>query len=422
MTTLITFYLSQILGHKIIDRNGDEMGKIMDLLVSVNPMTGDESDRPNVVAIKTGSRAHPVYYYFEHFEIGRSKSKVEIHCSKKQFVDEEVVDGLLPLKGHILDKQIVDLNGRKLERVNDVRLVSVPGGTFAVAVDVGVEGLLRRLGVANTIKKVASAVRLTLPSKFILWDEIDTLDASNFNIKLGKPMTKLQTLHPSDLADIIEDLGRNNRSEIFNSLDEEWAADVLEEIEPKLQVDLIESMSIDKAADLLEIMPADEAADILDLLEDEKAEQLLNEMDEETSVEVRELLEYSDRLVGSIMNTDFMSFHENETVAQALDSIREVEPDESSLYNLFVVSHNGRLLATFSLRDLVISEPGAMLKEIMQKNPNSVEDEDKLDSLAEMVSKYNMLAVPVVNNQQVLEGMVVVDDIVDDLLGKRRTR
>ena len=122
------------------------------------------------------------------------------------------------------------------------------------------------------------------------------------------------------------------------------------------------------------------------------------------------------------MNTDFMSFHENETVAQALDSIREAEPDESSLYNLFVVSHNGRLLATFSLRDLILSKPDVMLKEIMQKNPNSVEDEDKLDSLAEMVSKYNMLAVPVVNNLQVLEGMVVVDDIVDDLLGKRRTR
>jgi Mg/Co/Ni transporter MgtE len=235
-------------------------------------------------------------------------------------------------------------------------------------------------------------------------------------------MTKLETLHPSDLADIIEDLGRTDRSEVFNSLDEERAADVLEEIEPKLQVDLIESMSIDKAADLLEIMPADEAADILDLLEDEKAEQLLNEMDEESSTEVRELLGYSDRSIGSIMNTDFMSFHENETVAQALESIREAKPDEASLYNLFVVTHNGRLISTFSLRDLIVSEPGMLLKEIMQKNPISVEDEDELSSLAEIVSKYNMLAVPVVNNTQVLEGMVVIDDIVEDLLGKRRTR
>ena len=196
----------------------------------------------------------------------------------------------------------------------------------------------------------------------------------------------------------------------------------MEEIDPKLQVDLIESMSIDKAADLLEIMPADEAADILDLLEDEKAEQLLNEMNDDSSAEVRELLEYSDRLVGSIMNTDFMSFHENETVGQALDSIREAKPEESSLYNLFVVSHNGHLLATFSLRDLIISDPGVVLKEIMQKNPIFVEDEDKLDSLAEIISKYNMHALPVVNHQQVLEGMVVIDDIVDDLLGKRRTR
>ena len=421
MTTIVTFYLSQILGHKIIDRKGEEMGKLLDLMVASSPMPGEESDRPTVMAIKTGTRNHPVYYNFEHFEIDKTKGKVEIKCTKKQFLDEDEVDKLFPLKAQILDKQIVDLNGRKLERVNDVRLVSLPSGTFAVAVDVGTEGLLRRLGVSKTFKKAASAMKLSLPSRFILWDEIDTLDTSNFNIKLGKPMTKLETLHPSDLADIIEDLGRRKSSEVFNSLDEERAADVLEEIEPKHQVDIIESMSVDKAAELLELMPADEAADLLDLLETEKSEQLLNEMNAEASQEVRELLGYSDRLVGSIMSTDYMSFHENETVVQALESIRETKPEEPSLYNLFVVTNNGRLMATVTLRDLLISEPNVKLKEIMHTNPVSVEDEDELDSLAEIVSKYNMLAVPVINSNEVLEGMVVIDDIVDDLMGKRRT-
>ena len=229
-------------------------------------------------------------------------------------------------------------------------------------------------------------------------------------------------LHPSDLADIIEELGRNNRTSVFNSLDEEQAADVLEEMEPKLQVDLIESMTVARAADVLEKMPADEAADIIDLLQKEKAELLLNEMDLETSTEVRDLLEYSDRKVGSIMSTEFMSFHENETIEQVLDSIREIKPDEAVLYNLFVVAHNGTLMATVSLRELVISSPGTILKNIMRTNPVYVRDNDKLDSLAEIVSKYNMLAVPVVNNNNTLEGMVVIDDIVDDLLGKRKTR
>jgi Mg/Co/Ni transporter MgtE len=122
------------------------------------------------------------------------------------------------------------------------------------------------------------------------------------------------------------------------------------------------------------------------------------------------------------MSTEFISFHENETVGQALDTIRETKPEEPLLYNLFVVTHSGKLVATISLRDLVVSEPAVILKDIMRKNPISVEDNDKLDSLAEIVSKYNLLAVPVVNQYEMLEGMVVIDDIVDDLLGDRKTK
>ncbi|MFZ4707197.1 MAG: magnesium transporter MgtE N-terminal domain-containing protein [Bacteroidales bacterium] len=422
MTALTTFYLSQILGVKIFTRDNDAIGKVRDILVYSEQSLNGEPARPTVVAVKTGSRSHPVYYNFSTFEINRHKDKIVIICSKKQYIGDDELAGLLPLKERILDQQIVDLNGRKLVRVNDVRLASIPSGTYVVAVDVGVEGLLRRLGVAETVKRVASVVKLPVPAKFILWDDVDTLDTSNLNIRLGKPLTKLQMLHPSDLADIIEELGRSNRNSVFSSLDEEQAADVLEEMDPKLQVDLIESLPVSKAADVLEKMPADEAADIIDLLEREKAEMLLNEMDKETSGEVRELLEYSNRSVGSIMSTDFISFHENETVEQALATIRESKPEEPMLYNLFIVTHSGKLLATVSLRNLVVSEPDVILRDIMHKNPVSVEDNDKLDSLAEIVSKYNLLAVPVVNQYQMLEGMVVIDDIVDDLLGARKTR
>ncbi|MEI8046466.1 MAG: CBS domain-containing protein [Bacteroidota bacterium] len=422
MTALTTFYLSQILGMKIYSRDNEVIGHVLDLLVYSDSSLTDEPIRPNVVAVKTGSRAHPVYYNFSYFEINRQNNKIVILCNKKQHVEDEEYNKFMPLKERILDQQIVDLNGRKMVRVNDVRLASIASGTYVVAVDVGVEGLLRRLGVAESVKIIASLVRLPVPSKFILWDDVDTLDTSNLNIKLGKPLTKLQMLHPSDLADIIEEMGRSERTSVFNSLDEEQAADVLEEMDPKLQVDVIESLSIAKAADLLEKMPADEAADLIDLLESEKAELLLNEMEKEASGEVRELLEYSNRSVGSIMSTDFISFHENETVEQALATIREAKPEDSMLYNLFVVTHNGKLLATVTLRNLVVSEPSVVLKDIMHKNPVSVEDNDKLESLAEIVSKYNLLAVPVVNQYQVLEGMVVIDDIVDDLLGARKTR
>ena len=424
MTALTTFHLSRLLGIKLYSAKDEYVGIIHDLLIDNNPdaVKPGEPYRPRIVAVKTGTRSKWVYFDFQYFEVLRTNGKYSVVCQKKRQLDEAHVQDYLPLKESILDKQIVDLNGKKLVRVNDIRIATVPGGTFVIAVDVGMEGLLRRLGISKTAKRISSLFRFQIPSKFILWDDVDTLDAATLNIRLGKVSSKLRTLHPSDLADIIEELSHNSRAAVFSNLDEEQAADVLEEMEPRKQVDLIESLSVAKAADVLEKMPADEAADILDLLEDEKAELLLREMDAESSEEVRELLEYSDKSVGSIMNTDFISFHENETVEQALSAIREAKPEESWLYSIFIVNHGGKLMATVSLRDLVVSEPGIALREIMRNNPISVQDEDKLESLAEIVSKYNMLAVPVVNNHNLLEGMVVIDDIVDDLLGARKTR
>lgn len=423
MTALTTFYLSQILGVKAFTEKKEYLGIIRDLLILNEPENPflKEPFRPRVMAVVTGTKTDPAYYDFRFFELLRENNRFQVICQKLQKLDEESVESYLPLRESILDKRIVDLSGRKLVRVNDIRLVSLKAGTFVVAVDVGIKGKLRRLGLADLVKRVYSLFGRQLHAKFILWDDVGTLDASDLNLRLGKPLTKLQTLHPSDLADIIEELGRNSRKMLFSNLDEEHAADVLEEMEPKTQVDLIENLPVEKAADVLEKMPADEAADILDLLNDDKAELLLREMDAETSEEVRELLEYSDRLVGSIMNTDFISFHENETVAQALQVIRDNQPEEQTLYTLFVVGYNGKLLATLSLRDLILAGPDVMLGDIMKKNPVSVKDTDKLSSLAEIVSKYNLLALPVINDKEMLEGMVVVDDILFDLLNEKKT-
>jgi magnesium transporter len=423
MTTLTTFYLSQLLGLNAYSPDHESLGIIRDLLILNEPENPfvNEPFRPRIVALATGSKANPIYYDFRFFELFRDQKRFKVVCRKLQRFDEDSVESYLPLRESIIDQQIVDLNGRKLVRVHDIRLVSLKGGTFVVAVDVGTEGKLRRLRLDKAAKWAYSLFGRQLPSKFILWDDVDTLDASNFNLRLDKPLTKLQTLHPSDLADIIEDLGRNSRKTLFSNLDEEHAADVLEEMEPKTQVDLIESLPVEKAADVLEKMPADEAADILDLLNDDKAEMLLREMDAESSEEVRELLEYSDRFVGSIMNTDFISFHENETVGQALKVIHNTKPEEQTLYAIFIVSYNGKLEATVTLRDLIISNPEVMLNAIMKKNPVAVKDTDKLSSLAEIVSKYNLLALPVVNDNEMLEGMVVVDDILFDLLNEKKT-
>jgi len=229
-------------------------------------------------------------------------------------------------------------------------------------------------------------------------------------------------LHPSDLADILEELGKKSSTTVFSALDEEKAADVLEELEPDAQVYIVESLPVNKVADVFEKMPADEVADIIDELEDDKAELLLKEMEAESSQEVRELLEYDDDLVGSIMTTDYLSFSSTKTVDEVLNELRCKKPEAAELYNMFVTEKDDRLIGTFNLRDLVVAEPEKTIEEIMKSEPVSLYDDQKTSAIAEIVSKYNLLAVPVIDQNEQLQGMVVVDDVVEDLISERRTR
>uniref|UniRef100_A0A0A8KWP6 Mgte intracellular region n=1 Tax=wastewater metagenome TaxID=527639 RepID=A0A0A8KWP6_9ZZZZ len=412
------------MGAKLCDANDNVFGKVIDIFVRFNVPRSDENEpiRPRVEGfkVKSNGRVHSVKFSKLLFVNAEDSYRIGCeHVTGATF--EPSAEGFF-LGETILDKQIVDLSGRKLVRVNDIRLVALSGGAFAIAVDVGVEGLLRRIGIIQPTKAIMSLFKARVSSKFILWDDVEAVDFSNLNIKLSKTLSKLSTLHPSDLADIIEDLGKPTKTTVFSALDEEKAADVLEELEPHEQVHILENIPVEKAADVLELMPADEVADIMDELEETKAEELLQEMEREVSEEVRELLEYSDSVVGSLMTTNILSFKGNLTVGEALKEIRQLKPEIDVLYNVFVTDNENRLLTAISLRDLVISEFHTPLADIMTRAPISVYDDDPVDSLAEIVSKYNLLAVPVTDHDEKLCGMVVVDDIVEDLIGEGRTK
>ncbi len=421
MTSLTTFYLSSITGKEVFDADGEAIGRIRDLLISTFPSGSNDPNQQLVVGIKLKIRKEIRYYSFSTFRVVKAREMINVTCSGlNELSDDEVNNGLL-LVENMLDKQIVDLNGRKLVRVNDVRLATLPAGTFAVAVDIGIEGLLRRIGISIPIKRFLSLFGINIPAKFILWDDVQAIDFSNLNIKLSKSYAKLNTLHPSDLADILEDLGKKSSTHVFSALDEEKAADVLEELETHAQIHIIESLPVPKVADVLEKMPADEVAYILDEIEDEKAELLLKEMDSESSQEVRELLEYPDNSAGGLMTTDVLSFSPLLTVDEVIRELRIIKPEPSELYSLFVTEKNDELVGTFDLRDLVVSDPETVLRDIMKSEPVFLYDYQRIDDIAEMISKYNLLAVPVVDEQNQLQGMVVVDDVIEDLINKRRT-
>jgi magnesium transporter len=421
MVSLTTFYLSGIIGKEAFDADGDAIGVIRDLLVSAVPSGQNDPNQQLVTGVKLRIKKVSKYYSFGTFRVAKAREMLSVTCTQLIELSQEEVENGLQLVENILDKQIVDMNGRKLVRVNDVRLASLPAGTFAVAVDIGIEGLLRRIGIAQPIKAVLNILRINIPANFILWDDVQAIDHSNLNIRLSKSYSRLHSLHPSDIADILEDLGKKSSMTVFSALDEEKAADVLEELETHAQIHIVENLPVNKAADVLEKMPADEVADILDELEDEKAELLLKEMDRESSQEVRELLEYPDNRVGSLMTTDVLSFRPEVTVEAVISELRNKKPEPSELYSLFVTETNDELIGTFDLRDLVIAQPSTLISEIMQSEPHFLYDDQKVDDIAELISKYNLLAVPVVDDDNLLQGMVVVDDVVEDLIRKRRT-
>lgn len=417
MKSFTTFYLSRVIGQKVLDANGKSVGIIKDLLVDSDQPSG----KPLISGINLKQGKSTRCYSFQSFKVKKSKGKINVTCTELTELPAEISDNGMFLVQVVLDKQIVDLNGHKLVRVNDVRLVSLMEGTYVVAVDIGIEGLLRRIGIAKQLKHSLSFFGISIPAKFILWEDVEAIDYSNLNIKLSKSHSKLQTLHPSDLADIIEELDKKSRTDVFSSLDEEKAADVLEELNTEAQIHIIESLPLAKVADVLEKMPADEVADIFDSLEDDKIELLLNEMEKDSSEEVRELLEYPDNTVGSIMSTEILCFKPDDTVEEIINELRIAKPEVEALYNLFVTNEKDELIATFSLRDIVLALPDVKISQIMKPSPVHLHDNHKVDDIAEIISKYNLLAIPVLDNEDKLQGMVVIGDVVEDLINKRRT-
>jgi len=425
MTARTTFYLSQILGKKFFSHDRRVSGKVIDFLIELTPVSSspNKPSRPKVIAVKVKVGMYERVFDFSSLEVLADKRSTQIICHEIEEISTAYLSNVLWLRESILRKQIVDITGKKLEKVTDIRLVVIPSGTYAIAVDVGMEGVLRNLGLVQLVEWLERLVRISiLPTRLILWDDIEAIDVATSQLWLSKATTKLPALHPSDLADIIEELDKHTRTYVFAALDEEQAADVLEEMEPDAQLQIIRSLPLEKAADVLEKMPADEAADILDELAEQKKEELLKEMERESSEEVRELLEYEDEEVGSIMSTDIFTLPPDITVAAAMEELRKAKPEPIHINTLFITDKSERRLAAISLAELVLADPSTLISQIMKKNPVTVKDTDRLDTLAELISRYNLMSLPVINNEEKLEGMVMVEDIVDDLMGLRKTK
>ena len=234
------------------------------------------------------------------------------------------------------------------------------------------------------------------------------------------PANKIETLHAADIADIIEDLDSKSRDILFHSLNNQKAAEVLEEIETDIQVNLLKSMSDQKASDILEIMPSDEIADILEEIEEDRAEKLLTHLDEESQDEIRELMEYEKETVGSIMSKDFLTFLPDLTVNDVLDWIQSNTPDEEESYYIYVTNDNNNLLGTISLFSLITSGKDSKLYNIMTARPQSLLDSDEIEDAISLMHKYNLICVPVMDEDNSLVGVVSLNDSIHEYTQLRR--
>jgi len=403
----ISFYLSRILNQNVFSSEFQIIGKLKDLLAT------SDTRNPIIKGAALSTKDGLKYIKWEFFTIIKKNEQYHITCSK---IEEFIPDNHIFLYKNICDKQIIDVNGRKVVRVNDIRLAKLSDNLIAVAVDIGTEGLLRRLGLAKPFKKLS----IKVPAKLILWNDVQTVYSEHDSLKLSQSYNKLSTLHPSDLADIIEDFDTKTGMIIFSQLDNVKAAEVLEEMEEETQVKVLESLSTDKAADILEEMSTDEVADILEFLDEDKAEEILNNIEEETSDEVRELMEYDDDLVGSLMTTDFISFNSVHNVQHILNFMRESKPEEELLFNMFIINENNKLIGTVSLRDIVINDPSTTLKSIINKDFIYMKDSNLINDLVKIVTKYNLFSIPIVNDDMELIGNVIINDIIYELIKSRR--
>jgi magnesium transporter len=415
MKEITTFYFSRLLGIRIIGPDGSPMGRLRDLVADIGTF------RPRIIGLALGSGPDARILDFSRCRIEREKGRLSIQVPEAFDLDLKPTNVLF-LKKHLLDKQIVDVDGRKLVRVNDLVTESLDAGTFLIAVDVGLEGLLRRLDLEKPVGAALRMFKRRISSKLILWKEVETVDFPRMEIKLSTAYSKLSTFHPSDLADILEELDRNSQMALFSSLDEERAADVLEELEPEAQASLLESLPVEKAADVLEKMPADEVADIMDGLKKDTAESLLLEMESESSKEVRSLMEYPENAVGSLMSTDFLGFPAERTVDEVLSELRRKKPEADTIYYLYVLDPAGKYRATVTLRDLVVAEPYLPLSAIMNPEVDALNDREDVYSIAELLLKYKLHAVPVTEEGGRMVGTIVIEDVLEHVMSLRRRK
>jgi len=401
------FYFCQLLGRPIYDKRGRNIGKLRDMAVRWDGVY------PQIVGIQYANKTHELIP-IDQIE---SCSYKEVRLKENFEIEKTITlhESDIYISRWLLDKQIIDLKGSKIVRVNDITLSWIMQENLQrmvlVAVDIGVRGLFRRLGLEFLLKNYKN--------NLLGWQYIKPLENWNSSLQLNHEKQQLSELHPADMADLMEEMDYKRRANFIDHLDDQQAIDALAEMDLDSQVEIIEQMDEQRASDLLEEMAPDEAADILVELTVEKSEGLLKLMELDDAQDVRELMQYPEDTAGALMTTEFIAFSADLTPEEVINQLRELAPEAETIYYLYVIDQAEHLQGVLSLRELIVASPSARLRELMHTKLVTVQPNDDHQRVAEVINKYGLLAVPVVDEQGIILGIVTVDDIIDILIPDR---
>ena len=410
-------FLSDFLRADVVDVDQKTVGSARDLIARM----GEPYPVVTAVAIRGRAKDLPAIIDWGAVRAGEG-GELSLNVPTSRLKPYPRAEEEIWLARDILDKQIVDTDGRRVVRVNDLQLQHQDGRLLLVGVDIGARGLLRRLGMERVGRRLTRLFGRDFPQRLISWDAVDPVHSDERSVRLRISHQKLSKMHPADIAEIVEQLGGRDRAAIFASLDDEVAADVVEESSEEVQAQIIDRLDDERAADILEAMSPDEAADLLGDMSEERRDQLIAKMEADEAEDVEELLGYEDDTAGGLMTTEFVAVPVTLSAQQTIERLRELEPDAESIYYVYVVDDETRLLGVLSLRDLIVAPPVARIADIMIKRVVTVPLDARAEDVAAVMAKYNLLAVPVVDDDNGMQGIVTIDDAMDEVMpaGVRR--
>lgn len=405
-------FLSELLDRRVVDEAGNALGKLNDLIVQIGEVFPKVAQ---LCVVSPRPKSTKVIGWEEVLSLEGNVIKLKGDASAKfQTYHSKPLE--LLLRDEILDKQVVDTYGSKLERVNDLHFLINHGELRLVHVDVGIRAILRRLGFIKVMDTLTNwFFAYQIPNKLISWKYVQPLAKDPFkeDLKLNVTQRKLTEIHPSELADLLEELDREQREAVFKSLDVETAAQTLEEVHPEVSVALIETVGEEKASDIIEEMAPDEAVDLLADLPEEKKDTIIQSMEKEKREELEKLLAYPEGTAGSLMTVDFITLLKNLTVAQAIEQIRKHALASEVVYYVYLTNEQKQLLGVLSLRHLLLATPDSTLEKIMNKRVKKLKVNDAKRKVVNYFRKYDYVVVPVVDENNIIRGIITLKDAID---------